>query len=67
MLLILFVNFFCRMAPEVILAMDEGVYDGKVSTCYMLGMGKNRENHDNLASSNRIVIIFLVFNNRKSQ
>ena len=21
----------CRMAPEVILAMDEGVYDGKVS------------------------------------
>ena len=55
------------MAPEVILAMDEGVYDGKVSTCYMLGMGKNRENHDNLASSNRIVIIFLVFNNRKSQ
>ena len=49
------------MAPEVILAMDEGVYDGKVSTCYMLGMGKNRENRDNLASSNHIVTIFLAF------
>jgi len=23
-------DFFCRMAPEVILAMDEGQYDGKV-------------------------------------
>ena len=35
---------FCRMAPEVILAMDEGQYDGKVDvwslgiTCIELGM-----------------------------
>ena len=27
----------------------------------------NRENRDNLASNNRIVSIFLVFNNRTSQ
>lgn len=41
-----------RMAPEVILAMDEGQYDGKVDvwslgiTCIELGMGcalRNRE------------------------
>ena len=35
-----------------------------------VGMGNysiNRENRDNLASNNRIVTIFLVFNNRKSQ
>lgn len=37
-------SVFCRMAPEVILAMDEGQYDGKVDvwslgiTCIELGM-----------------------------
>ena len=37
---------------------------------YLFGMGNysiNRENRDNLASNNRIVFIFLVFNNRTSQ
>ena len=37
---------------------------------YKIGMGNysiNRENRDNLASNNRIVTIFLVFNYRKSQ
>ena len=36
----------------------------------VVGMGNysiDRENHDNLASNNRIVTIFLVFNNQKSQ
>ena len=36
----------------------------------VIGMGNysiDRENHDNLASNNRIVTIFLVFNNQKSQ
>lgn len=37
-------HLFSRMAPEVILAMDEGQYDGKVDvwslgiTCIELGM-----------------------------
>lgn len=40
----LFFVIFFRMAPEVILAMDEGEYDGKVDiwsmgiTCIELGM-----------------------------
>ena len=30
-------SLLCRMAPEVILAMDEGVYDGKVGGACSLG------------------------------
>ena len=40
-----------------------------ITHCLEVGMGNysiNRENCDNLASNNRIITIFLVFNNRKS-
>ena len=41
-----------------------------VEPVYNVGMGNysiNLEDVDNLASNNHIVIIFLVFNNQKSQ